>query len=447
MRRNKSEPLLFDPELERTIRRRQAHRRLVEATTMAATGGGVPNPEEEARIEAAVQERLAQRLQEQQLRDATRSLRYQTAASMSYDYQGSIVFPNAEGQNFELRPGFISLVSQHQFGGSSLEDPHAHLERFVRNCSTYRVNNASTESIRLAAFSFSLRDAAEEWLNSQPQGRIATWSDLAEKFNTKFMPRALLQKMRNDIANFAQSEAENLHEAWERFKRMLRKCPQHGLSEAEQVAKFYDGLLYSVKSNFDAAAQGEFDALPPRQGKELIEKMAAKAVNTVSDRQSVKKVFEVDAVDQIIVSNRQLAKQVDEMQKQCQEAKLMQDAARGCVTCGGPNCGERCIETVAEEEAEYMGQQAPYSNNYNQGWKNHPNLSLGDRGNNYQKPYSNNQGFQGQGARPKEHSSGKKSVEEMLAEFLSQQEDANKKRDAAVRNLENQMGQLAKHLS
>src|ERR1044072_8373584 len=154
MRRHKSEPLLFDPELERTIRRRRAHQRLVEATNMAGTRGGVPNPEEEAQIETAVQERLAQRLQEQQLRDATRSQRDQTAASMSYDYPGSIVFPNAGGQNFEFRPALISLVSQHQFGGSSLEDPHAHLERFVRNCSTYRVNNVSSDSIRLAAFSF-----------------------------------------------------------------------------------------------------------------------------------------------------------------------------------------------------------------------------------------------------------------------------------------------------
>ena len=103
---------------------------------MAGTGGGVPNPEEEARIEAAVQERLAQRLQEQQMRDATRSLRDQTTASMSYNYPGSIVCPNVEGKHFELRPTFISLVSQHQFGGSSLEDPHAHLARFVRNCNT-----------------------------------------------------------------------------------------------------------------------------------------------------------------------------------------------------------------------------------------------------------------------------------------------------------------------
>src|ERR1044072_6746072 len=93
-----------------------------------------------------------------------------------------------------------------------------------------------------------------------------------------------------------------------------------------------------------------------------------------------------------------------------------------------------------------MRQQAPYSNTYNQGWKNHPNLSWGDRRNNYQRPY-NNQNFQGEGSRQQEQSSGKKSVEEMIANFLTNQEDANKKRDAVVRNLEYQVGQLAKRIS
>src|ERR1044072_961294 len=121
------------------------------------------------------------------------------------------------------------------------------------------------------------------------------------------MPKALFRKKKEEIASFAQSEDENLHEAWECFKRLLRKCPQHNLSEAEQINKFYDRLMYSVKSTLDVAARGEFDALSPQAGNELIENMAARAVNTVSDRQSVKRVFEVEAVDKIIASNRQLA--------------------------------------------------------------------------------------------------------------------------------------------
>src|ERR1044072_6590817 len=130
MRRNKSDPLLFDPEPKRTFRLRLAQPRLTQCLAVMGDGGE-EEAEMERRIATHVQERLAPRFLEQQQRDANRSLRDQTAASMTYDYPGSIVFPNAEGQNFELRPTFISLVSQHQFGGSSLENPHAHLERFV----------------------------------------------------------------------------------------------------------------------------------------------------------------------------------------------------------------------------------------------------------------------------------------------------------------------------
>ena len=72
------------------------------------------------------------------------------------------------------------------------------------------------------------------------------------------MPSALLRKKREETTSFTQSEAENLHEAWERFKRLLRKCPQHNLSEVEQINKFYDELLYSVKSTLDAAARVDF---------------------------------------------------------------------------------------------------------------------------------------------------------------------------------------------
>ena len=115
---------------------------------------------------------------------------------MTYDYPGSIVFPTTEGANFELSHDLINLVSHHQLDGSSLKDPHAHLERLIRNCNTYRVHNVPTDTIRLALFPFSLRDAAEEWLNTQPQGSITTWEDLAEKCTTKFVPRAMLRKMR-----------------------------------------------------------------------------------------------------------------------------------------------------------------------------------------------------------------------------------------------------------
>ena len=72
MRRNRSEPLLFDPELEHKICRRRARERLVQVTTMENHGGEVPDPTVEAQIEAQVQRRLARRLIEQEQQDARR---------------------------------------------------------------------------------------------------------------------------------------------------------------------------------------------------------------------------------------------------------------------------------------------------------------------------------------------------------------------------------------
>src|ERR1044072_4733226 len=158
MRRIRSEPILFDPEPERTLHLRRAQQRLAQQrTTMESNGGGGGprvDPEMEARIEARVQERLAQRLLEQEQQNANRSLRDQTSAFMSYDYPGSIVFPNLKGANFELKPQFINLVNQHQFGGSSQEDPHAHLERFIRNCNTFRSATVPVDAIRMTLFPF-----------------------------------------------------------------------------------------------------------------------------------------------------------------------------------------------------------------------------------------------------------------------------------------------------
>src|ERR1044072_8423478 len=96
-----------------------------------------------------------------------------------------------------------------------------------------------------------------------------------------------------------------------------------------------------------------------------------------------------------------------EIQKQVQEGKLMQENfVPKCVTCGGPSYGEQCKETLTEEEAKYIG-QAPFSNNYNSGWRNHHNLSWRDQGNNNQRPY-NNHNFLGQRPQEQGQNSGKR---------------------------------------
>ncbi|GJW37185.1 hypothetical protein Tco_0060105 [Tanacetum coccineum] len=40
-----------------------------------------------------------------------------------------------------------------------------------------------------------------------------------------------------EINNFQQEPDENLYQAWERFKELLIKCPQHYLTEMQETPK------------------------------------------------------------------------------------------------------------------------------------------------------------------------------------------------------------------
>ncbi|GKF39614.1 hypothetical protein Tco_0119675 [Tanacetum coccineum] len=45
-----------------------------------------------------------------------------------------------------------------------------------------------------------------------------------------------------EINKFQQEPDETLYQAWEGFKELLMKCPQHYLTEMQEVILFYNGL-------------------------------------------------------------------------------------------------------------------------------------------------------------------------------------------------------------
>ncbi|GKC50628.1 hypothetical protein Tco_1073373 [Tanacetum coccineum] len=55
-----------------------------------------------------------------------------------------------------------------------------------------------------------------------------------------------------EINNFQQEPDENLYKAWERFKELLMKCPQHYLIEIHEVILFYNGLEIPTRQIIDS---------------------------------------------------------------------------------------------------------------------------------------------------------------------------------------------------
>ncbi|GKB54261.1 hypothetical protein Tco_0905014 [Tanacetum coccineum] len=54
------------------------------------------------------------------------------------------------------------------------------------------------------------------------------------------------------IKNFQQEPGETLYQAWERFKELLMKCPQHYLTEMQEAILFYNGLDVLTRQILDS---------------------------------------------------------------------------------------------------------------------------------------------------------------------------------------------------
>nr|GEU46774.1 hypothetical protein [Tanacetum cinerariifolium] len=62
--------------------------------------------------------------------------------------------------------------------------------------------------------------------------------------------------LRNEILNFQQRFDESFHEAWDRYKDLLRACPHHGFTKLHQLDTFYNALNPADQDSFNAVAGG-----------------------------------------------------------------------------------------------------------------------------------------------------------------------------------------------
>nr|GEX67852.1 reverse transcriptase domain-containing protein [Tanacetum cinerariifolium] len=85
---------------------------------------------------------------------------------------------------------------------------------------------------------------------------ILTWDDLVSKFINEFFPSSRTKNLRNEITNFQQRFDESFHEAWDRYKDLLRACPHRGFTELHQLHAFYNALNPTDQDSLNSAAGG-----------------------------------------------------------------------------------------------------------------------------------------------------------------------------------------------
>ncbi|XP_060178013.1 uncharacterized protein LOC132607949 [Lycium barbarum] len=366
----------------------------------------------------------------------------------------SIVKPTIEG-HFELKHPMIQLLhSSGQFTGMSHEDPQQHIHNFLQIVDTFATRRVTKEYMRLTLFPFSLLGNSSNWLLAEPADSITTRDDLATKFLTRFFPPAKTTRLQREIMSFRKKNGENLYQAWERFKGLLRDCPQHHQTNEVLAHTFIESLDDQHKSSLDTAAGGQALDLSYEELFTLLNRFTQSTPDWQDDAasSSVRKAPGIFEVDKFTTLSAQIDAMRNELRKLAAsqappQVHAVQQAIAFCDVCGEGHNSDECPANPAfiyfvGNAGKGQGNNNQYGNSYNPNWRNHPNLRWSDNSGNQKQNYQS-------APTPQAPTN---SMEEMMKKMMGDMQKMmidqrkliadNQNRDLAVRNFERQMGQI-----
>src|SRR3954470_21563567 len=192
---------------------------------------------------------------------------------------------------------------------------------------------------------------------------------------------------RGDISGFGQLPEEPLYEAWERYKDLLRRCPQHQLPKWMIVQIFYNGLHGNTQTMIDAAAGGSMNNKKPAEVYELIEAMASNNYEQGGDHPKKNAgILDVDEMTSLKAQLTAMQKQMSRMQVNAAQVPMLV-----CELCTGGHATQDCQvgNTFGQQEQVNFANNFqrgqgnsygnPYPHAYNPNWRTtHPNFSWGN---------------------------------------------------------------------
>ncbi|XP_026442624.1 uncharacterized protein LOC113342237 [Papaver somniferum] len=216
----------------------------------------------------------------------------------------------------------------------------------------------------MTAFPFSLIDAAGEWFFCLPSGSITTWNGMKKLFLEKYFPASKATVIRKDICGIRQVSGETLYEYWERYKKLLARCPHHQIRDQLVIQYFYEGFLSNDRNLIDSTSGGALTNKTIVEATSLLENMDANTQQFCTRGESVvRKVNEVGDSSHM----EQRMGNMERMMKQIAAAVIPSSHT----------------EDVEQASAMYQNQQRqrydPYSNTYNPGWRDHPNFRYANK--------------------------------------------------------------------
>ncbi|CAN6677833.1 unnamed protein product [Malus baccata var. baccata] len=318
-----------------------------------------------------------------------RTIKELSASGLANAASLSIQYPRAAPEKtdeFELKSSLLHHIPK--FHGLSMEDPNKHLKEFEVVCSSMTPVNEDSNILKIKAFPFSLLEKAKDWLYELAPGTVTSWESMQRAFLEKFFPTSRVILLRKKISGIQQSPGESFPTYYERFKTLVASCPQHQMKEELLLQYFYEGLLPLERQMLDASAGGALVDKTPRDAKTLIANRAlnAQQYEGVGQRDTPRPHY-VNEVSSISKLQSQMAN-LTSMLSQLVEGPKTQGTTICCVCSIQGHQSDQCpqlIENGGWESANAVGygnqnqpRGDPFSNTYNQGWRDHPNFRWRD---------------------------------------------------------------------
>ncbi|GJV46695.1 hypothetical protein Tco_1431231 [Tanacetum coccineum] len=272
------------------------------------------------------------------------------------DYGSGIARPKIEDKDsFELKGQFLKELRDNTFSGSDHEDANEHIKKVLEIVDLFHIPNITIGQVMLRAFPMSLTRAASHWLRNKPSGSITTWEDLKTKFLSKYCPPARTAKKMEEINNFQQEPDENLYQAWDLFKEILMKCPQHYLTEMQEVVLFYNGLDVPTRQILDS--RGAIPSKTVADAKVAIQEMAEYSQKWHNETLRTRSTKTFDGLAAIQAQLNNLGREIKKVNEKVYAAQV------GCEQCKGPHYTKDSPlkeEGKPLEEAYYTQFGAPF---------------------------------------------------------------------------------------
>ncbi|GKE14807.1 reverse transcriptase domain-containing protein [Tanacetum coccineum] len=201
---------------------------------------------------------------------------------------------NSEEEEVETMGQFLKELRTNTFSGSDHEDKNKHIEKVLKIMDLFHIPNITIDQVMLRAFPMSLTGAKIEEIN-----------------------------------NIQQEPDENLYQAWERFKELLMKCPQHYLTEMHEVVLFYNGLDVPTRQILDS--RGAIPSKTAADAKTTIQEMAEYSQKWHNGTSRFRSTKTSDRLAAIQAQLNNLGREIKKVNEKVYAAQV------GCEQCKGPH--------------------------------------------------------------------------------------------------------------